>query len=119
MRLAARRVKFSRLLAKLVLAAGDQGMNVAFDEVRVFKTRVGLDPRGVKLPFTDRIHTDKSLHYQGLAADLILWDKDWNYLTDTESYELLGDVWKSYDPECTWGGDFSRPDGNHFSIGER
>jgi hypothetical protein len=37
-------------------------------------------------------------------------------MTDTAVYKPLGDYWKTLDPACCWGGDFSKPDGNHFSY---
>lgn len=62
-----------------------------------------------------------SLHCMRLAIDFVLFDADWNYLTKTEDYKILGDWWKSQGPEFCWGGDFvvkgkPKPDGNHFSI---
>lgn len=56
-----------------------------------------------------------SLHTQRLAIDLQLF-KDGVYLTDSAQYTPLGAFWESLDPECCWGGRFSKPDGNHFSI---
>jgi CDGSH-type Zn-finger protein len=58
-----------------------------------------------------------SLHYQGLAKDLILY-KDSEYLTMTEDYKFAGEKWKSMHELCRWGGDFRKPgpDGNHFSV---
>lgn len=64
----------------------------------------------------------KSLHCRRLAVDLNLYldtteggDED-IYQTDSEAYRPLGEFWKSLHPDCRWGGDFSRPDGNHFSL---
>lgn len=62
-------------------------------------------------------HVDGSFHYKRLAADLNLF-KDRRYLIETEDHRFIGDKWKSMDSDCTWGGDFSRPDGNHYSYGE-
>jgi hypothetical protein len=57
-----------------------------------------------------------SLHTQRLAVDLQLF-KDGGYLTDSAQYALLGEFWKTLDPDACWGGDFTtRPDGNHFSL---
>jgi hypothetical protein len=56
-----------------------------------------------------------SLHCKRLAVDLNLFING-KYMTDSASYKPLGDYWKTLDPLCRWGGDFKRPDGNHFSI---
>lgn len=57
-----------------------------------------------------------SLHMQRLAVDLQLF-KDGAYLTDSTAYKPLGEFWKTLDPDCCWGGDFTtRVDGNHFSL---
>ena len=56
-----------------------------------------------------------SLHCKRLAVDLNLFI-DGKYMTDSASYKPLGEYWKTLDPLCRWGGDFKRPDGNHFSI---
>jgi hypothetical protein len=59
-------------------------------------------------------HMKNSLHYDGLAKDILLFDKDNVYLTDTDSYRKYGIFWETLNKDCTWGGHFS--DGNHFSI---
>lgn len=56
-----------------------------------------------------------SLHTQRLAIDLNLF-RAGIYLTDSAAYAPLGAFWKTLDPAAAWGGDFSKPDGNHFSI---
>lgn len=56
-----------------------------------------------------------SLHLIGLAVDLNLF-KDGVYLPDTESHRQFGTYWKSLNPLCRWGGDFKKPDGDHYSI---
>ena len=56
-----------------------------------------------------------SLHLLKLAIDLALFISG-IYQTDSEAYRPLGEKWKSMHPLCRWGGDFSKPDGNHFSI---
>lgn len=55
-----------------------------------------------------------SLHCDRLAIDLNLFI-DNKYRRDSEAYEELGIYWKSLDPMNRWGGDFKKPDGNHFS----
>ena len=56
-----------------------------------------------------------SLHTIRLAVDLNLFING-EYRTRTEDYKPLGDFWTSLDPLCRWGGNFSKPDGNHFSL---
>ena len=56
-----------------------------------------------------------SLHTKRLAIDLQLFIAG-EYQTASPAYQPLGDYWKTLDPEARWGGDFSKPDGNHFSL---
>ena len=60
-------------------------------------------------------HSINSFHYQRLAIDLNLF-KDGRYLTDTEDHAELGEYWIALGG--TWGGNFKRKDGNHYSHGE-
>lgn len=54
-----------------------------------------------------------SLHTRRLAVDLLLF-KDGVYLTKTEDYEPVGKAWE--DLGGSWGGRFTKPDGDHFSL---
>lgn len=54
-----------------------------------------------------------SLHCDRLAIDLNLF-KNGEYQSDTEAYRPLGEFWESIGG--AWGGRFSKPDGNHFSL---
>lgn len=56
-----------------------------------------------------------SCHKARLAIDLNLF-MDNVYLTSTEDHRLLGEWWKEQHELCRWGGDFSTPDGNHYSL---
>lgn len=94
------RCTFSGDLARLILFAIDNGYEVSIGDV-----------------FATSGHSDNSYHYRGLAADLNLF-KNGEYLKNTEDHTSLGEYWKSLDSENTWGGDFQRPDGNHYSRGE-
>ncbi len=55
-----------------------------------------------------------SKHTQYLAVDLDLFDKDGNYLSLTDDHLFLGEQWEKMGH--TWGGRFSRPDGNHYEY---
>ena len=56
-------------------------------------------------------------HTLGLAADIALF-KNGEYLTDTEDYRKVGNVWEKLGTKVGnvtyWGGRFG--DGGHFSI---
>lgn len=56
-----------------------------------------------------------SLHLDGLAIDIDLF-KDGVYLQETSAHLIFGQFWKSLGPDHCWGGDFKKPDGNHYSI---
>lgn len=56
-----------------------------------------------------------TLHERGLAVDLKLFIHG-VYMTESKDYLPLGEFWESLDPLCCWGGRFSKPDGNHFSL---
>ena len=91
--------KFTRMIADLIVFAYDNGFELTFGDAY-------RDPRA---PYG---HT-KSLHRARLAVDLNLF-KDGNYLTRTDDHQLLGEFWESIGG--TWGGRFSSPDGNHYSL---
>jgi hypothetical protein len=84
-----------------------------------FKPRLGEAWRSTEQALRDAeegkgiVHSNHTIR---LALDLLLDDADGNYLTDSSAYRPLGDWWKALDSRCCWGGDFSRPDGNHFSF---
>jgi len=49
----------------------------------------------------------------GSPVDLQLF-KDGVYLTDPAAYKIRGEYWKTLDPSCRWGGDFTTVDADHF-----
>ncbi len=57
----------------------------------------------------------KSCHKLRLAVDFNLFI-DGIYQQNSDAYKPLGDYWKSLNTNNRWGGDFSIPDGNHFSV---
>ena len=104
------RCAYSICVAELVLYAVSQGYEVALDE--------GTERITEKDPTSD--HRKGSLHHLGLAQDLLLYLKG-VYLRDSAQYLFLGQFWKELGVKkglnLTWGGDFTSPDGNHFSMG--
>lgn len=100
---------FSRLIARLILWAYENGYEVTFGDAY-------RDPRvhgsmGVKGSYSEA----SSSHKERLAVDLNLF-KDGVFLTRSEDHAPLGAFWKSLHPDCRWGGDFKSPDGNHYSM---
>jgi hypothetical protein len=65
-------------------------------------------------------HMKNSLHYDGLAQDVDLFDGT-KYLSSTEDHRPYGLFWESLHPDCYWGGnglkeDGLKNDGNHYSV---
>lgn len=99
---------FTRLVGKLITWAYDHGYELTFGEAYRTPEQAALNARtgsGIA----------NSLHTQRLAIDLNLFQGGL-YMTDSAVYKPLGVYWKTLDPAAAWGGDFSKPDGNHFSI---
>ncbi len=73
--------------------------------------------QGFELTFGDAYaltgHKENSLHGKRLAIDLNLF-RNGKYLTTTEAHLPLGEFWERIGG--TWGGRFSTPDGNHYSL---
>ena len=89
-----KKLKFTNHFSVLIQFAIAMGYQIAFDKEHCE-------------------HMPASLHYLGLAKDILLYKKG-VYLKDTADYRFLGNFWKSLDKDCRWGGDFL--DGCHFSI---
>ena len=100
------RCEFTRLVARLIDKAILLGYEVAMDE--------GTERITTRDPSSD--HMKNSLHHVGLALDLLLYDRAGTYLTRTEDYRRLGEWWETQHALARWGGRFSSPDGNHFSL---
>ncbi len=98
--------QFSKMLAELILWAYEHGYEIAIGEVFRTPEQAALNAekgKGIK----------NSLHTLCLAADLNLF-KNGIYLTKTEDHKELGEHWESMGG--TWGGRFSKPDGNHYQY---
>ncbi|MEJ1402647.1 MAG: M15 family metallopeptidase [Candidatus Sedimenticola sp. (ex Thyasira tokunagai)] len=90
--------KFAHMVALLILHAEQLGYEVTLGDA-----------------FARTGHIRGSFHYKKLAIDLNLF-KNRRYLTSTKSHEPLGVYWESIGG--SWGGRFTRKDGNHYSLGE-
>lgn len=100
---------FARLVGKLIKFAYENGYELTFGDAY-------RDPRvhgdvGVKKSYSSA----NSVHKQRLAVDFNLFI-DGTYQTSSEAHAQLGAYWKSLHPDARWGGDFSTPDGNHYSL---
>ncbi|MEJ1409386.1 MAG: M15 family metallopeptidase [Candidatus Sedimenticola sp. (ex Thyasira tokunagai)] len=90
--------KFAHMIALLILHAEQLGYEVTFGDA-----------------WAKTGHIDGSFHYKRLALDLNLF-KGGRYLRSTKAHQPLGEYWESIGG--TWGGRFTRKDGNHYSLGE-
>lgn len=94
-------IEFGRMVGQLLSYIYDSGYGVTLGDAY-------RDP-------TSPAYKQGTFHAKRLAIDLNLF-RDGVYLTGTESHKLFGDYWKSIGG--TWGGDFKKPDGNHYSYME-
>jgi len=101
MKLRQQQVLFVKLLGKLINFAYESGYELTLGE------GYRSDNKG---------HMPNSLHYIKLAQDLNLFVDGVYIEADHPAWHKLGDYWKSLDPLCAWGGDFSSKDYNHFSL---
>lgn len=100
--------RFTELVARLISWAYDEGYELTFGEA--YRT-----PEQAALNAKTGAGISNSLHTQRLAVDLNLFING-VYQPKSEAYEPLGAYWKELDPDCRWGGDFAKPDGDHFSL---
>ncbi len=106
MTLLAKQARFVEMIAQLITWAYSHGYTLTFGEA--FR-----DSRWAAILAKMGLGIAKSLHSQRLAVDFNLF-KNGIYLTKTVDYEPLGEYWESLGG--SWGGRFSRADGNHFSL---
>jgi len=88
--------KFALMVGQLIVWAYENGYELTLGET------MRLSPS-----------FSKSLHALRLAVDLNLFIGG-EYQRGTEAYRPLGEKWESMGG--SWGGRFSKPDGNHFSL---
>jgi hypothetical protein len=99
---------FVPLVAKLISFAYANGYEMSFGDAY-------RSPEQATINAAKGVGIWNSLHTKRLAIDLNLF-RNGVYLQDTDSYEKVGSYWKTLHPLARWGGDFSKPDGNHFSL---
>ena len=56
-----------------------------------------------------------SVHRLKMALDMYVF-KDGKIIWDGPEYKLIGDKWKTMDPDARWGGDMKRRDVYHYSF---
>lgn len=99
---------FVELVGKLIAWAYANGYELTFgDAYRTPEQAAANAVRGSGIA--------NSLHTQRLAVDFNLF-LDGKYRPDSEAYRPLGEYWMTLHPLACWGGNFTRPDGNHFSL---
>lgn len=102
---------FAVSVAGLILQASKLGYLITLGEAY-------RPPETAALYAKEGIGIVHSAHCSRLAIDVCLF-KDTEYLTDIDSYRALGEYWKAQSTELVrtvWGGDFSKPDPDHFSV---
>lgn len=113
MTLLQKQVLFTMLIAHFIEKISASGYAVTFGEA-------WRSDETAKLNEAEGKGISNSLHRLRLAMDLNLF-KNGVLLTSVEDYRPLGEFWESCsDPKgdyvCCWGGRFSKPDADHFSI---
>ena len=99
--------KFTRMVADLIVFAYEQGYELTLGDA--FRDPRVHGPVGQKKSYSSA----NSLHKERLAIDLNLF-KGGKFLTQSEDHRPLGEYWESLGG--SWGGRFSSPDGNHYSL---
>lgn len=100
--------RFTRLVGLLIAWAYANGFELTFGDAYRSVAQAKLNAAAGKGIIS-------SLHCERLAIDLNLF-RHGDYLQASSAYEALGAYWESLGADCAWGGRFSKPDGNHFSI---
>ena len=95
-------------VAKLIQWAYANGYELTFSDAY-------RSPEAAAINAQNKTGIANSLHTQRLAIDLNLF-RSGALLSSVADYLPLGKYWESIDPLCTWGGRFSKPDADHFSM---
>jgi len=106
MTLSEKQQKFTVMIGRLIEWAEKNGYGLTFGEAYRTPDQAQMNAKSGK-------GIANSLHTQRLAVDFNLFING-QYQTDSATYKPLGEFWESLGG--AWGGRFSRPDGNHFSL---
>ncbi|EOP1323800.1 M15 family metallopeptidase [Escherichia coli] len=106
MKLSEKQQLFAVMIADLIYWAQEHGYRLTFGEAYRTPEQAALNAKTGK-------GIRNSLHTLRLAVDFNLFING-EYQADTDAYRPLGEYWESIGG--TWGGRFSRADGNHFSL---
>ena len=98
--------QFVQMVGRLIFWAYDNGYELSFGEAYRTPEQAARDAQTNKGIF-------HSLHTLRLAVDFNLFVNG-EYQWKSEMYQPLGEYWESIGG--SWGGRFSKPDGNHFSL---
>jgi len=108
MTLSEKQRRFTECVGKLITWAYENGFELTFgDAYRSPEQAAANAKAGTGIA--------NSVHTQRLAVDFNLF-MDGVYQTETAAHRPLGEYWKTLDPDARWGGDFKKPDGNHYSF---
>lgn len=100
--------RFALAVSKLIQKADELGYQVTFgDAYRTAGQAMSNALSGTGIA--------NSLHCERLAIDLNLF-KDGRYITNDEGHAELGKWWCELHPDHRWGGNFRKPDPNHYSL---
>lgn len=99
---------FTHLLAQFLCWASDRGYEVSLGEA-------WRPPETAALYAQQGRGIANSLHCQRLAVDLNIFRGE-VLLTTADELRPLGLQWQTYDSRCAWGGTFTKPDCDHFSM---
>ncbi|MCA2040365.1 M15 family metallopeptidase [Escherichia coli] len=106
MKLSEKQQLFAVMIADLIHWAQEHGYRLTFGEAYRTPEQAALNAKSGK-------GIRNSIHTLRLAVDFNLFING-EYQADTDAYRPLGEYWESIGG--TWGGRFSRADGNHFSL---
>jgi hypothetical protein len=101
--------EFAALVPRLIDQAISEGYEVTLGDA--YRDHRVHGAPGVKMGYGH----PRSAHKFRLAIDLNLF-RDGEFLQSSEDHRKLGEWWEQQHPLARWGGRFSTPDGNHYSL---